>query len=134
RPRGAVVLAAAGGVGGLLGEGGERFDEGGDDPVGFRDRRRRQEARGQQQDQADSGCVDDHGHHGGGARTAALGGIAPLRQQVKFSFGGRWNYGFHPASRVRETISECSSILSRIDRATPSVLRAAGPAQFGWLR
>src|ERR1019366_8687319 len=66
---------------------------------------------------------------------AAAGcGVAPLGQKVRCDVIQRWPYGFHPSTKVLETTSECSSILSRIDRATASVRRAAAPEDFGEVR
>ena len=45
-----------------------------------------------------------------------------------------WPYGFHPSTKVLETISECSLILSRIARAAPRVRRAVTPEDFGKFR
>ena len=47
--------------------------------------------------------------------------VAPVSEQVEIGVGRRLDYGFHPATRVWPTTSECSLILSRMERAVPSV-------------
>ena len=78
--------------------------------------------------------MDQYGSYARDPGAAAGSGVAPLGQQVQFNVIEWWPYGFHPSTKVLETTSECSSILSRIARAAANVRRAEAPEDFGKLR
>src|ERR1019366_1194477 len=96
--------------------------------------RRLHERLGHEQHKQDGHGVGQQRQNSRPAHASASAGRAPIRQQMKFGVGGRLDYSFHPASKDRETISECSSILSSMAKAVPSVSRAAAPDPFGNFR
>src|ERR1019366_1845229 len=118
-----------------LGEFGERFHQRRDDGRRLgRLRGRRQEAAGQQHDESHAGDVEQYRGYACDPRAAAGRGVAPLGQKVRCDVIQWWPYGFHPSTKVLETTSECSLILSRIAKATANVRRAVTPEDFGKLR